>query len=404
MKKSVILFLLLILHLSIKAQSGAGKQIKEAKFQIVKASVEFLASDKETFKEAKEVQCLNCKTDEDLTKFVDKNKIKKADELIKKWQDVKVDITYDNWKNSITRFRNGVVSDITSGTKSRRKKLPGYNSYESKLNSIIQNVSISEPVEDVPDIVKVQEEPVPVVEQKVKEPEKIMSEKSSESVSFFAFLPDISKDMSYVVILILLVGILFLLWVLRNKSQTMERSNRALQDQLHKSGSTEWQSKNVSNELKAVQQKLKKAEEEIAILQDNFRAEMERNERLSAVSEIEEKPVEQISAPALESAIKYARYADQGDGFSVQELLDEEDSETIFELTVLSPNSASFKISGNQNAQRYALSNSPYFLGKTSQYDTFPSGNSLINTDIPGELKLQGNKWLIVKPVQISFS
>ncbi len=98
------------------------------------------------------------------------------------------------------------------------------------------------------------------------------------------------------------------------------------------------------------------------------------------------------------------RYADQGDGFSVQELLDEEDSETIFELTVLSPNTASFKISGNQNAQRYALSNSPYFLGKTSQYDTFPSGNSLINTDIPGELKLQGNKWLIVKPVQISFS
>lgn len=403
MKKSVILFLLLVLNLSVKAQKGAGKQIKEAKFQIVKASVEFLASDKETFKDVKERHCENCKNDKDLLKFVEKNKIKKADVLIGDWKKVSIDTTFDNWKNSIEKFKNLVVNEITSGTKSRRKKLSGYISYEEKLNSIIQNVSISEPVEDVPDIVKVQEEPEPFVKPKVTEPEKIMSEKSSEPASFFAFLPDMSKDMSYLIILILLVGILFLLWVLRNKSQTMERNSRSLQDQLHRSGSTEWQSKNMSNELKAVQQKLKKAEEEIAILQDNVRAEMERNERLSAVPEIE-KPVEQVAAPAVESAIKYARYADQGDGFSVQELLDEEDSETIFELTVLSPNTASFKISGNQNAQRYALSNSPYFLGKTSQYDTFPSGNSLINTEIPGELKLQGYKWLIVKPIQISFS
>ena len=403
MKKSVILFLLLVLHLSVKAQNGAGKQIKEAKFQIVKASIEFLASDKETFKDAKESRCANCNVYEDLLKFVKINKIQKADALIGDWKKVSIDTSFDNWKNSIEKFKNVVVSDITSGPKSRRKKLSGYIIYEEKLNSIIQNISISGPIEDVPDIVKVQDEPEPVVEQKVKEPEKIMSEKSLESASFFAFLPDLSKDMSYVIILLLLVGILLLLWVLRNKSQTMERNNRALQDQLHRSGTTEWQSKNVNNELKAVQQKLKEAEAEIAILQDNVRAEMERNERLSAVPELE-KPVQQLAAPALESAVKYARYADQGDGFSVQELLDEDDSETIFELTILSPTTASFKISNNQNAQRYALSNSPYFLGKTSQYDTFPSGNSLINTDIPGELKLQGNKWLIVKPVQISFS
>ncbi len=154
MKKSVILFLLLILHLSVKAQSGAGKQIKEAKFQIVKASVEFLASDKETFKEAKENRCANCNGYEDLLKFVKINKIQKADELIGDWKKVSVDTTFSKWENSITRFRNGVVSDITSGAKSRRKKLSGYAVFENKLDAIIQNVSISEPIEDVPDIVK----------------------------------------------------------------------------------------------------------------------------------------------------------------------------------------------------------------------------------------------------------
>lgn len=228
-----------------------------------------------------------------------------------------------------------------------------------------------------------------------------MLEKPLESASYFSFLPDISKDMSYSIILLLLIGIIFLLWTLRNKNKSMYEKNKALKEQL--SNSTERQSNTRSHELKAVSQKLKAAENEIAVLQENLRAEMERNKRLSAVPKIE-KPVVKRPEPTSAPVIKYARYADQGDGFSAQELLDEEDSETIFELTLLSANSATFRISSNPSAQRYALSNSPYFLGKTSQYDTFPSGNSLINTDIPGELKLQGNKWLIIKPVQISFS
>lgn len=403
MKKLVVFFVFLVSNLSVKADNDADKQIREAKFQIVKESIEFLASDKETFKDAKQRQCPSCKSYEELVIFVKNNKIKKADQLIVDWQSVEVDASVSNWEKSLTSFKEQVIAKITSGPKSNRKKFSNYAAYKNRLDSIVENVSISEPIEDVPDIQKVEEEQSVVVEPKVTEPVKVMSEKSSESASFFAFLPDISKDMSYTIILLLLAVILFLLWVLRNKNQVIDKNSKALDDHLHKSGSTEWQSKNLINELKAVQQKLKEAEVEIAVLRDNLSAEVERNERLSIVTEIE-KPVQQVAVPPSEPSVKYARYADQGDGFSVQELLDEEDSETIFELTVLSPNTASFKISGNQNAQRYALSNSPYFLGKTSQYDTFPSGNSLINTDIPGELKLQGSKWLIVKPIQISFS
>lgn len=403
MRKWVVYLVLLFCQFSVKARDGADKQISEARFQIVKETVEFLASDKETFKDITEKECLDCRGYEDLKLFVEKNKIKKADELLVKWQKFKVDTSFNGWKNSIQKFKNQVVGDITSGAKSKRKKFQNYSAYEKSLESIIEKVSIPEPIEDVPDIQKIEEEPGTVVESKIIEPEKVMSENSSESASFFAFLPDLSKDMSYTVILLLVAGILFLLWVLRNKNQVIERNEKTLNDHLHRSGSTEFQSKNLSNELRAVKQKLKEAEAEIAILQDNVRAEMERNERLSVVPEIE-KPVEQVPVSQLESSIKYARYADLGDGFSVQEFLDEEDSETIFEINLITPGTATFKISGNQNAQRYALSNSPYFLGKTSQYDTFPSGNSLINTDIPGELKLQGNKWLIVKPIQISFS
>lgn len=403
MKKWVVFFVFFFYQFSAKAQGDADKQISEAKFQIVKETVEFLASDEETFKEAKEKQCTNCRGYKDLLQFIEKNKIKKADELIAKWNKIQIDTSFNGWKNSIQKFKNQVVGDITSGAKSKRKDFQNYSAYVGRLESNIERVSIAEPIEDVQDIQRIEKEPGPVVEPNVTEPEKVMSEKSSESASFFAFLPDLSRDMSYTIMLLLIAGILFLLWVLRNKNQVIERKEKTLNDHLHRSGSTEFQSKNLSNELRAVKQKLKEAEAEIAILQDHVRAEMERNERLSVVPEVE-KPVEQVPVLPSESSIKYARYADLGDGFSVQELLDEEDSETIFELNFITPNTAYFKISGNQNAQRYALSNSPYFLGKTSQYDTFPSGNSLINTDIPGELKLQGNKWLIVKPIQISFS
>jgi len=403
MKKLLIFFMLLGFQIAVKAESGAAEQIKEARFQIVKATIEFLASDKETFKEANEKQCVSCKTYDDLLKFVERNKIKKADALIGDWKKISVDTSFAGWEQSIEKFKAIVVSDITSGAKSRRMKLAGYTVYESRLRTVIENISIAEPIEDVPDIQKIEEIPEPVVVSKVTEPAKIMSEKSTESASFFAFLPDISKDTSYIIILLLLLGILFLLWILQNRGREMERKSRTLNDQLHKSGSSEWQSKNMSNELKAVKQKLKEAEAEIAVLQEDVRVERERNERLSVVPEIE-KPAPPVAVSTAESSVKYARYADQGDGFSVQELLDEADSETIFEINQTGQGTATFKISGNQNAQRYALSNSPYFLGKTSQYDTFPSGNSLINTDVPGELKLQGNKWLIVKPVQISFS
>jgi hypothetical protein len=405
MKRSIILALLVIFHLSVKAQTPTDNQVEDAKFQIVKATIEFLASDKETFKDAAERQCPDCRSYEKLLQFVRKNKIKKADVLISQWRDEKkIDTTFANRNKSLSKFKADVIHDITNGPKSKRKKFSNYAAYENKLNTIIEAVSVTDPVaEDVPDIVKVQEVPNPAVEQVVTEPAKIMSEKSSESASYFAFLPDLSKDMYYTIFILLLAVILFLLWILRNKNKVIARHSRDLKEQLSKSGSTEWQSKNMSNELKAVSQKLKDAEAEIAILQDNLKAETERNQRLSVTPKVE-KPVVKKFEPVATPGIKYARYADQGDGFSVQELLDEEDSETIFEIMPLSPTYASFKISENQNAQRYALSNSPYFLGKTSQYDTFPSGNSLINTDVPGELKLQGNKWLIVKPVQISFS
>ncbi len=118
------------------------------------------------------------------------------------------------------------------------------------------------------------------------------------------------------------------------------------------------------------------------------------------------KPVVQPQAPKPPVAkVKYAHYADLGDGFSNAELLDKPDSETIFEITIAANNNTGeYKVTGNPDGQRYALSNTQYFLGKTCQYDSFPSGsNATIKTETPGTVKLNGGKWVIVNPARISF-
>jgi len=116
------------------------------------------------------------------------------------------------------------------------------------------------------------------------------------------------------------------------------------------------------------------------------------------------KPSPQPPKP-LANKIKYAHYADMGDGFSNAELLEKPDGETIFEITIAANNTGEYKVTSNADGQRYALSNAQYFLGKTCQYDSFPSNdNAIIRTDKPGTIKLTGSKWTIVNPAKISFT
>ena len=110
-----------------------------------------------------------------------------------------------------------------------------------------------------------------------------------------------------------------------------------------------------------------------------------------------EKPVGKITVqkpkPVIAN-IKYARYADMGDGFSNAELLDKADGETIFELTLMpNTNTGEFKVANHGAAQHYALSNVQYFLGKTCQYASFPSEDATIQTDTPGTLKVTSKSY-----------
>jgi len=120
-----------------------------------------------------------------------------------------------------------------------------------------------------------------------------------------------------------------------------------------------------------------------------------------ATLQIQEKPV-QPAKPAVQ--IKYAKWADMGDGFSLGELSDEPDNEKIFEIVIATNNTAKFKIASNRDAQLFALSNPNIYLKSTCKYDSIPAYNSSIITEAEGDLKLKGNKWQILNPARIIFS
>lgn len=108
--------------------------------------------------------------------------------------------------------------------------------------------------------------------------------------------------------------------------------------------------------------------------------------------------------PIVEAVEKrYALYMDNSEGFSVSGLMYHEGIETIYEIVLNSPRSASYRISKNKEAQSYALSDPGYYLRTACDYENSPSSNKSIETVGEGNVELIGNIWKITKRAKIRF-
>ena len=107
-------------------------------------------------------------------------------------------------------------------------------------------------------------------------------------------------------------------------------------------------------------------------------------EPANQISSVINKPIKETK-PLTGS--RFAKYADMGDGFSANQLAEEQDNEKIFELVLLDNNKAKFKVVNNRSAQLLALSNPNLYLNKTCIYDSVPTVSSNIITETEGDLK-----------------
>jgi len=381
MKRLIIILFFTCTSSILWSQTLTKAVVDSAKFLIVKATVNFLVTDSKTFGGNKSI-CRSCMSYESLKEFAIDKKLSKVPEYINNWKSIKIDTTQESAGKSLSEFKNRVHDTITSGAKEFRKKLNSYPDYKITIDSIVEYFNTFYTSSNT----NTQSSTTQTVETKIS---------IVPAMSWWQKKPAFQYVL-YGTTFLLAIGLIFFIRQAKreNKSKKSYKDANNEKSQLLERNTAE---------IDALKKSNTSLQEKIVLLEEELKAERKKLSIQNQVSvKQQEQPAKQETRKKI-SNIKYARYADQGDGFTASDFLAESDSETIFEITITSPNTAYYKIAPNANAQKYALSDAAYFLGKTCKYESAPFGQSNIHTDQPGELKLQGNKWAIISPAIISF-
>jgi hypothetical protein len=379
------------------------------KFNVIKRTVEFLSTDTVSFKGITVNTCNGCADYESLKKFA--VKMTKVDSLIDKW--VKIEVGPD--KAAMIKFSETVLNNITRGNARRENRLksPGFKEYQKAIADIIAG-NVTPPPTETPAATTPATTPAPpsavkpaaAEEPPVADTEVPVDDRDPTAIS----INNENEKLPWVFIGSTILGILLALYfysAFLKERKKKEDLKKLFEKQKEKASALEAEKNKLWEDVKSLDNKLRDAQDRFIKLEESQAS--ERKQYQQKVREARETPAE-TPPPAINVSkefvpiIKYARYADKIDGFSAEELLDKDDNETIFEITITSPATGAFRVSNNRQAQRYALSNASFFFGKTCQYEAFPVADSVIVTEKPGELVLNGDKWMIRHPAKIRFN
>lgn len=411
---------ILLLSRPVFAQYDAAyrKKLDQAAFQMIKTTVEFLATDKQTFPEVQVAQC-TCDSYEALNEFIAKNKLVGADKLV---EDARrkagQNIAQENQPlRAFTLIKENLIQKVAQGDKAIRQTLPTYPAFETALNGIINRTLNTET--PVAATLKPAENPEQVAETDTSnQPETAPAITSSNTQSNWISMNSFALILS----ILSLAGVAFLAYVVL-KDRKPQQSARDVQFDSQLAKLTDRISKlevrkNQTNETFQLNAQLEALERVVRQLEQN-RADKPAapvaNVPLEVVVPVQEIPAEpevparpanrfraQPVTPAKPTAW-YARTADLGDGFSAGGLLTTPERDTVFDISLQSDAQATYQVSENADAQRLALSDPYSYLNDACEYLTQPNPNSRIRTEQAGRLTLQGDKWKITEKAKIRF-
>ncbi|GAA4447886.1 hypothetical protein GCM10023189_04910 [Nibrella saemangeumensis] len=443
------------------------QQVDTATFQMLRATLEFLASDTKTFGSVSRPKCDDCTTDGDLQSFITENKLQRADQLVRDGRQKSQDLqrrspltSPDDVNRVLSGLQTFLMDKVTSGIGRRhRLQLPTYSAYRTELDQIVAE-AVTVPIPENALAQNLDPEPetdtssVPLSPQN----EPVTNEtKGMIDYGFWAFWLSILN----------LAGLLYALGRRKPAAAPVETRQAVGSEQINE---VSHRVKVVENERVKLENRLRKVEEERSQLQTRLqsmetvaqRTEQNVNtirDTLSSLGsgivsarsgESAARPVQPADArppvqqrppappqqpgpaspqpstqapPAPQSLRQgqspqpaqpanrmkpkvttfFARTADLGDGFSVNGLVNAPDRDTVFEIQLINDGQATYRVTDNADAQRMALSDPYSFLNETCTYMTQPQPGSRIRTDQPGKLALQGEKWTITDKAQISF-
>lgn len=415
----ILLLGVLLLNRPAFAQNDAEyrRKLDQAAFLMTKATVEFLATDAQTFPNVKSKQCA-CDSYEGLKEFIAQNDLVGADKLT---DDARKRAAHNiaqinQPRTALEGVKDYLVQKVATGDRITRQTLPGYPAFQSTLDGIITSALGAGPaVVAPPQPVASAEEDAPAdsIENTEKTPVTTPSPTQSNWNAMDSF--------ALILSILSLIAVAFLAYLVI-KNQKPQQSARDVQfdSQLAKLSdriSKLEVRKNQTNENFQLNAQLEALERAVRLLEQN-RAEKPAAPAvkvpLEVVTPVQDAPTEPESAarpsnrfrtptlPAKPTAF-YARTADLGDGFSAGGLLTTPERDTVFDISLQSDTQATYQVSENADAQRLALSDPYSYLNDACEYLTQPNPNSRIRTEQVGRLTLQGDKWKITEKAKIRF-
>lgn len=392
---------------------------EQTAFAMTRATVEFLAKDAKKFGYNK-TPCQPCATYSDLNQFVKQNHLLGADGLI-------TDIQKQSATLPPSALQAFLLERVSKGSRSYRQKLPSFPSYQHKLVALAKGQS-GIPDSDGPTLndqsAAVDNDSMVTKESESTQPaETGQSESVANSQTQFTML----SLMPLVLSMLSLVGVAFLLFRRsQDRPSAKEMSSDVLNEMSKRISKLEKDNASLSNQVTLLDK---------AIRQQSGAATLTQNQPRSAQPIPTPQPIPSTNPPTTasptqlsksdtiipataaasplantlrashpaEPTLFYGRTADLGDGFSVSGLSTKPDRDTVFEIRRVDNGRAEFQVSDNPDLQRLALSDPYSYLNDTCAYATQPRPGSRIQTERPGTLSLQGEKWAITEKAQVSF-
>ncbi len=397
------------------AQSDSGQNAPNpTAIGMIRATLEFLATDEKSFGKVPNPVCQPCNTYEELTDFARKNRLKGADDLVNEARRQAQKAIQTNPATLASTLQTFLLDRVAGGNKSSRKQLPTFAAYQQKLNAATgaqpaptQNVEATADVAMPTDTVSDMSDTTSLAESELE-----TGYASTKPLSIMEYLPLLFS-------LVSLAGVVMLWSRGQNKREPVGPDYGG-------------EIADLRNQISQLKKVLSQLENKSGAGTGNAQTPRPASPSYGQAQQTQTQPVqprvpvvEPVSAPPVADVVPsvvapvspaptpntfrqtptllYGRTADLGDGFSSSGLSSEPDRDTVFEIRRQSDTQAVFQVSDHPDLQRLALSDPYSYLNDTCSYQTQPRPGSRIRTEKPGTLSLQGDKWAIVEKAQISF-
>lgn len=391
--KLAILAFSCFISLALNAQTSSA-QLDDAKIAMIRAAVIFYSTD--TLVSKGEIAC-DAKTIAELKACA--KPLTGVDKKIDVWNSVAVKDASD-----LKRLGENIVNTV-SKDKEYRKKLPAYQSFTSEIKRLgepedeMQNETVNDVVSSVPPSSPPANASIAGNTNQV----------ATTAVTSEASLPvevPFWKDpfiLSCLALALSLIALIVALMAKNRKSHRRSGTSREAPPVFSESGAAAYQTQ---TNIAALQRQVANLERELGTINTMIEdAERRLNEKVRVLEsqQLTELPGSAQAITTHAALVrKWAKNVDGG-GFEIDSLSSEPDSKMIYEITQTGPQTATFKVSETRDAQLFALTNPQNYLREGCNYTSQPAANSQIRTEVPGTLELQGRKWRITNPAQITF-